>query len=332
MTTETKARTVGVLLMTYGAAKTPDDVPDYLNHAYRGKAPRDLIEEFQRRYRLVGGSPLVRITREQAAALQSTLQAGAGPDERYFVEVGMQHTEPFIADGLKRLAEVGCEQIIAVVMSPQYSPIIMGGYVRAVRAAEADLPEGVTVTIADTWHTLPSFIDALAQRVREALDRLPPEERERVPVILTAHSLPESVVEREPHYIEQLKETIYAVVERAGLRSGQWTFAYQSAGHSPEPWLTPDMKDLLPGLREAGHEHVLMAPVQFLADHLETLYDIDVGAREEADEVGIGFHRIEMFNTMPEFIRALAEVVHRELEAVSATAGADHGASMRATA
>ncbi len=306
-------RRIGVLLMTYGAASSPERVPEYLNSVYRGRAPQNVIEEFQRRYRLVGGSPLVEITRQQAAALADLLNSQATPGEEYHVEAGMQHTPPFIEEGLRKLAEAGCEKIVAMVLSPQYSPIIMGGYGRNLDAARHVLPEDVQLTVAGTWHTMPSFIDALVLRVREALDKLPPEEREDVPVILTAHSLPESVVQREPHYIEQLQETVRLVAEGVPLKPGQWQFAYQSAGHSPEPWLTPDMKDLLPGLAEDGHKHVLMVPVQFLADHLETLYDIDVAAREEADEVGIGFHRIEMFNTMPAFIAVLAEVVHREL-------------------
>jgi ferrochelatase len=299
--------------MTYGAAKTVDDMPAYLNSVYRGKAPQDVIEEFQWRYTLVGGSPLVEITKQQGAALQVLLDREAAPGERYHVEVGMQHTPPYIADSLGRLAALGCDPIIAIVLSPQYSPIIMGGYHRAVDAAKRELPEGVEVRVAGTWHTLPVFIEALAGRVREALDRLPPEERESVPVILTAHSLPKSVVDREPHYIEQLKETARAVVKRVGFRQGQWQFAYQSAGHTQEEWLTPDMKDLMPGLRDAGHRSVLMVPVQFLADHLETLYDIDVGAREEAEEAGMQFYRIEMFNAAPEFIAVLREVVCREL-------------------
>jgi ferrochelatase len=148
--------------------------------------------------------------------------------------------------------------------------------------------------------------------VRAALGGLPAEERESAPVLLTAHSLPQSVVDKEPGYLDQIMETVRAVAERAGLGPERWSFAYQSAGHSPEPWLTPDMKDLLPGLAEAGHKNVLMVPVQFVADHLETLYDIDVAAREEAEEVGMGFHRIEMFNVAPDFIGVLANVVRRE--------------------
>jgi len=307
------AGTTGVLLMTYGAAQSPEGVPAYLRSVYRGNAPQAVVEEFQRRYRLVGGSPLVEITRAQATALERLLNAEAAPGASYRVEAGMQHTAPYIEDGLRALAEAGCMRIVAMVMSPQYSPIIMGGYGRKLDAARHVLPVDTELIVAGTWHTLQAFIDALAGRVRAALAGLPPKEREAVPVILTAHSLPESVVQREPHYIVQLQETVRAVAEAVPLGEGQWQFAYQSAGHSPEPWLTPDMKDLLPGLADAGHRNVLMVPVQFLADHLETLYDIDVAAREEADVVGIGFQRIEMFNTAPEFISVLAAVVHREL-------------------
>lgn len=353
--------TVGVLLMTYGAARGPEEVPAYLDSVYRGRAPADLVAEFQRRYRLVGGSPLVETTRAQAAALEALLNGedarrgvrsnspthapagaptataprtaaalaachatrngasntvpvdGVAPVCRFRVEAGMQHTAPTIAEGLGRLAGDGADRVVAVVMSPQYSPIIMGGYLRKLEAARAEVAPELEVMVAGTWHTEPLFVEALARRVREALDRVPPEARASVPVILTAHSLPESVVQREPHYIDQLKETVRAVAEAVPLAPGRWRFAYQSAGHAPEPWLTPDMKDLLPGIAEEGHRHVLMVPVQFLADHLETLYDIDVAAGEEAEEVGLGFHRIEMFDTWPQFIEVLAHVVQREL-------------------
>lgn len=306
----------GVMLMTYGAAKTPEDVPDYLNRVYGGKAPGDLVEEFQRRYRVVGGSPLVETTRSQAAVLQETLNGGADLGGRYLVVGGMRNTPPFIVDALRGLADAGCESVVAVVMSPQYSPIIMGGYPRAVESARADLGLRIPVRVAGPWHDSSLFLDALAARVRAALNRLPPGERETVPVLLTAHSLPLSVVDREPGYLEQIMQTVHAVVGRAGLAPGRWRFAYQSAGHAPEPWLTPDMKDLLPGLAEQGHKNVLMVPVQFVADHLETLYDIDVAARAEAEEVGIGFHRVEMFNAAPDFACVLADVVLREVAAL----------------
>jgi len=312
--------TIGVLLMSYGAARTPEDVPAYMNHVYHGKAPQELIEEFQRRYRLVGGSPLIEITRQQAEALRDLLQAEAGEGTRFVAEVGMRHTPPWIADGLRSLVEQGARRIVAIIMSPQYSPIIMGGYHRAIEEALRELPSYVQVTIAGPWHTEPDFIEALAQRVREALERIPASERDTVPIVLTAHSLPKSVVDREPFYIDQLMETARAVADKLGLADDRWMFAYQSAGHTPEEWLKPDLKDVLPGIRQAGHGSVLVVPVQFLADHLEILYDIDVAAREEAESEGLKFYRIEVFNTMPLFIRALANVVRRELRAEATVA------------
>src|SRR4029453_8083419 len=140
--------------------------------------------------------------------------------------------------------------------------------------------------------------------VTQALARLDPD----VPVSFPPPSLPKGVAAPDPGYLDQIAETIDAVVARTGLDRGRWQFAYQSAGHSPEEWLKADLKDLLPGLRDDGHKAVLVVPVQFLADHLEILYDIDVAAREEAEEAGLAFNRIELMNTSPAFIRALADV------------------------
>jgi len=314
MTLHGASRPVGVLLMTFGSAATADDVPAYMASVRGGRpAPDDLIAEFQRRYALIGGSPLVRITQEQAAVLESQLNADAQVAAPFIVRAGMRHSPPFIADAMAELAAANVRRVIAIVLSPQYSPIIMGGYNRAVDAARSVLPADASVTVAGAWHMTAEWLHTLARRVTEAIDRFPPEERVRVPVIFTAHSLPKSVVDREPHYIDQLQETVRSVAALTGLPTDRWLFAYQSAGHTAEEWLKPDLKDLLPGLKRDGYRHVLVAPVQFLADHLEILYDIDVAAREEAEDAGLTFHRIEMPNTMPLFITALATVVHREL-------------------
>jgi ferrochelatase len=168
------------------------------------------------------------------------------------------------------------------------------------------------VTLAGPWHRTPAFLDCLAKRVGEARDRLAAAGEPDAPVIFTAHSLPKPVVERDTAYLDQLAETCEELAARAGLGPGRWQFAYQSAGHTPEEWLKPDLKDLLPGLRADGHRSVLVVPVQFLADHLEILYDIDVAAREEAEDAGLAFARIELPNTDPRFVQALREVVERE--------------------
>jgi ferrochelatase len=301
-------RPTGVLLMTYGSATSAEDVPAYLRSVRGGRDPDPaLVAEFLRRYQLIGWSPLVRITREQGAALQRLLDAehGAG---RYRVEVGMLHSEPRIDEAVARLAVAGVRRLVGIVLSPQWSPQIMGGYRRALEAAAWRLGPDAEVTVAGPWHRTPAFCDALAEKVEQALAALGPE----VPVLFTAHSLPKVVVDRDPGYLDQIAETIQAVVQRTGLDPGRWQFAYQSAGHSPEEWLKPDLKDLLPGLRAAGHRAVLVVPVQFLADHLEILYDLDVAARAEAEEAGLAFHRIELLNTSPTFIRALADVALAE--------------------
>jgi ferrochelatase len=305
---------VGVVLMTYGSPATLDDVPAYVKNVRGGREPDEaLITEFRRRYRLIGGSPLLRITREQAAALEEELNHQR-PDGRTFkVVAGMRFFPPLIADVLPDAA-VGASQLVGIIMSPQYSPIIMSGYVRALEQAAAALHrDDLTLKMAEDWHLQPYFLQALAERVQQALDRFPPDARERVPVLLTAHSMPKRVVENEPDYINHLKETAAAIANMVGLPAERWMFCYQSAGHTPEEWLKPDFADVMPELRAAGYQHVLIAPVQFLADHLEILYDIEIGAREQAEAVGIQFARIESLNTSPLFIKALAVVVQEAL-------------------
>jgi protoporphyrin/coproporphyrin ferrochelatase len=317
---------LGVLLMTYGSAATAEEVPAYLASVRGRPAEPDLIEEFQRRYRMIGFSPLVRITHAQGRALQEWLDAEHGPGS-FRIEVGMLHSEPRIGAAMERLAAAGVKRVVGIVLSPQWSPIIMGGYIRAIDSARQHLGDPALVTVAKPWNELPEFIQALSDRVAEAIKKFPAERQGRLPVIFTAHSLPRSVVEREPEYLAQLMATVHAVVERLGLEPGRWHFAYQSAGHSPEEWLKPDLKDLFPEMRAAGHKELLVVPVQFLADHLEVLYDIDVATRDEAEQAGIRFNRIELMNTSPAFIMALAAVVARELQPsrLAGAAGADLG-------
>ena len=301
---------IGVMLMTYGSPATLADIPVYLKNVRGGRAhDEELITEFRRRYALIGGSPLLRITREQAAALQEELNHQHPDGPTFHVVAGMRFAPPFIADVVHEAA-AGAKQLIGLIMSPQYSPIIMSGYVRTLEDAVADLHhDDLELKIATDWHLQPYFLQALAERVQQALDGFPPEVRERVPVLLTAHSMPKRVVEKEPNYINDLKETAAAAARLAGLPADRWMFCYQSAGHTPEEWLKPDFADIMPELQAAGQTHVLIAPVQFLADHLEILYDIEIGARAQAEEHGIQFARTQSLNTSPLFIKALAEVV-----------------------
>ena len=233
--------------------------------------------------------------------------------KRFTVSIGMRHTPPFIEEGFAQLVAKGVSQVVGVILSPQYSPYIMGGYHRALEQAREAVAPQLPMRVAGAWHTVPAFIDALARRVSDALYECPAAERDKVAVLMTAHSLPKAVADQEPDYLQQLRHTADAVAQRVGLPPHRWQFAYQSAGHTPQEWLRPDIKELLPTLQQAGHRHVLVVPVQFLSDHLEVLYDIDVAAREQAEESGIELRRIQTPCTMPELIQALAEVVRREL-------------------
>jgi ferrochelatase len=297
----------GVVLMTYGSPTDLDDVGAYITRVRGGREPdANLLAEFRRRYAAIGMSPLIEITRQQSAALEDLL----GGD--YVVAAGMRYSTPSIADAVRGLIDRGAGRILGVILSPQYSPLLMGGYDQAIQTAAA----GVPARTVGAWHLNPAFIDVLASRIRAALARYPDAQRDRVPVLLTAHSLPRRVVDREPDYVDQLNETARAVAAAATLVPEQWSFVYQSAGHTPEEWLKPDMLDVLPQLAAAGHTDVIVAPVQFLADHLETLYDVDLAGREQALSAGIRtFTRIDAPNAAPDFIATLANVVRGELAA-----------------
>jgi protoporphyrin/coproporphyrin ferrochelatase len=298
---------LGVLLMTYGSPADLDDMPRYLA-AVRGGRPAsdDLVAEFRRRYEVIGGSPLIPITQAQAAAVERRLSERGSPAR---VVAAMRFSRPSIAEGLADIASDRCDPVVAIVMSPQYSERLMSGYRRALDEAYAGLDSVLTRPIlAPAWYRQPKYIAAVAQRIREALDPMPAGVRDALPVLLTAHSVPRHVAENEPGYIEQLRETARLVARRAGLRDERWEFCWQSAGHEPGEWMKPDFADLMPALRSAGHRGVLVAPIQFLSDHLEVLYDIDVGAREQATRAGMAFSRIESLNVTPAFVDALADV------------------------
>ena len=295
------------MLMTYGSPVSLDReaVRAYLARVRGGREPEsELVDEFARRYEVIGGSPLIAITLDQAAALSDVLG--------WPVAAGMRFSEPSIVDGLRDLVRRGVEHVVAIVLSPQYSPLLMSGYAKAIEEARAELGDRAPrVDVAGAWHDEPAFVRGLARRVGETLDGLGRDERERAAVLLTAHSLPRRVAEQEPGYLAQLRETAEAVASAAGLPDEDWSFCWQSAGHEPGEWMKPDFADLMPELAAAGRRCVLVAPIQFLADHLEVLYDVDVGAREQAERCGLTFRRIDSLNLDPDLIEALAAVVRR---------------------
>jgi ferrochelatase len=306
MTEETRP---GAILMTYGSPVSleREDIGAYLARVRGGREPdTELVEEFTRRYRVIGGSPLIEITRRQADALSQLLG--------WPVEIGMRFSDPTIESALDGLARGGVTHVVGIVLSPQYSPLLMAGYARSLDAAREALGrQAPQVTVAGAWHREPAFIEAVAERVTAALDAVPANKRAETHVLMTAHSLPRRVADEEPGYLDQLRETAEAIAAVSNLPSAEWTFCWQSAGHEPGEWMKPDFADLMPAIAEAGGRSVLVVPVQFLADHLETLYDVDVGAHEQAEAAGLSFARIPSLNDASGLAQALASVAERTL-------------------
>ena len=299
----------GVLVMTYGSPSSLEQeaLRTYLARVRGGREPdTELVEEFTRRYRAIGGSPLIEITRRQATALTAVLGWPVG--------IGMRFSEPSIESGLRELMRSGVTDVAAIILSPQYSPLLMTGYGHAIAAARGAIAKGSpSVVVAEAWHREPAFIRSIAERVAKALAEAPAGQRAGTHVLMTAHSLPRRVAHEEPDYLAQLRETAEAVAEAAGLASTEWTFCWQSAGHEPGEWMKPDFADLMPRIAAAGVRSVLVVPVQFLADHLETLYDVDIGAREQAEAAGLAFARIASLNDGSGLIEALGAVAKRTL-------------------
>jgi ferrochelatase len=303
----------GVLLMTYGSPTDDGDVARYLAAVRGGRAAEPaLVEEFTRRYRAIGGSPLIPLTVAQAVAVEAAL------DGRARVLAAMRFSEPSITTALTGLQDAGVTDVAAIVLSPQYSPLLMGGYARDLAAAQASLRDRIRVRVAGAWHDHPSFVAALAEHIRAVIDALPIDERATAPVLLTAHSLPLRIATDEPAYLAQLEATATSVAEAAGIEPSRWTFCWQSAGHEPGEWMKPDFADLMPGLAAEGHRSVVVAPVQFLSDHLETLYDVDIAARAQAEEFGLRFLRIAPLNDDPGLAGALADVARATIGALRA--------------
>jgi ferrochelatase len=298
------ANKTGVVLMTYGSATTAEHVREYFESVYQGRVSKGLTEDFENRYRLVGRSPLVEITRGQAGLLQERL------GKEFVVRAGMRHLAPGIAEAVGECRAAGAGRLVGVVLSPQFSSFIMDGYAAAFAAAARLHGFGDTeATMVGPWPIEEHFVELLAQRVKAALFRLQETYGTGVPIVFTTHSLPKRVVDKDPAYLSQLRSTIDAVL--AKLPPVEQYAAYQSAGHTPEEWLKPDLTDVLAALAKDGKPAALIVPIQFLADHLEILYDLDIAAQAQCKERGIAYHRIELPNTAPLFIDALASVVLR---------------------
>ena len=227
----------------------------------------------------------------------------------YVVLCGMRHSDPSIEDAVTQCRKLGASKIVGIILSPQSSSFIMEGYRTNLLAAatKSGFPDGSAV-IADPWPTEKHFIELVSRRIEESLKKLEHLHGRRPPVIFTTHSLPKRVVKSDPSYLHQLKATRDAIVAKINNPSLEWFTGYQSAGHTPEVWLKPDLVDILKMLKKKKAMAVLIAPIQFLADHLEILYDLDRAGAEQCMEHGIAYNRIGLPNIAPLFIEALASI------------------------
>jgi ferrochelatase len=285
-----------VIAMAYGSPSRLEDIPAYFADIRGGRPVRpEAVDELVERYRRIGGgSPLNEVTEAQRAALERELGIP--------VYVGMKHWEPRIADAARAALGQGADTLVGLVLAPHYSQMSIGGYRDRLEAA---LDGGADLRFVESWHDHGPFIDVVANRVRGT----------DAHVVFTAHSLPARIRETGDPYEDELLETSRLVAQRAGIPRARWSFAFQSASETGEPWIGPDILEELDHLDADGVRKVLVAPVGFVADHLEILWDIDVEARERAAELGLELDRIPSLNDDPAFIRALADLVRRHLDA-----------------
>lgn len=307
---------LAVLLLAHGTPEELDQIPQYLSNVTGGRPmPQQVIDEITHRYGLIGKSPLTTLTMEQGRLLA---EATGLP-----VYVGMRNWKPYIPDVVAQMRGDGVERIIAICLAPQNSRTSVGLYRRYLMSAA----QGLTIDFVEGWADHPLLAEAFAQRLRAVW-------RPELPVLFTAHSVPcrtiqaaqppaaeaEQVIpvaptnEPDPYPLDA-KRTAAAVAERVGLDEDRWFFAFQSQGMSGGPWLGPSVEDTLKALRAAGHQEIVIHPIGFLCDHVEVLYDIDIGFREFGETIDMRVSRPASLNASPLLIEALADVVRKRLSA-----------------
>ena len=260
--------------MAVGGPDKLENVGPYLLDVRGGRpTPPELVEEIKERYRATGGkSPVLGIMREIVRKLEQKLNGAGG--ERYRAYVGFRHWHPYIKEAYAELLDERPEQLIGVCMAPQYSSLSIGAYIKKVEEAKAAIGGEFHISYVQSWHEHPRLIAAIAENIAAALQKFPADVRSRVPILFTAHSLPERVLQMKDPYPDHVRATMDAVCAKLGAVTAR--FAYQSQGRSGEKWLGPTVEEILDALAAEGHKHVLMAPIGFISDHLEVLYDIDI--------------------------------------------------------
>lgn len=298
--------TIAVVLMAYGTPRTKEEILPYYTDIRRGRPPTDeQLHDLTQRYEAIGGlSPLKKLTEDQRDALQQQLDI-LSPGT-YEVFLGLKHATPFVEEAVAEVAAHGFRRIVGLVLAPHYSSYSIGQYMGRVREAAA--PHGIEVTGIDSWAREDAFIDFLADDVRTKLESLP----ERTKVLFTAHSLPQRIIDGGDPYPDELRATAELVAERAGLtRWSQWSIAWQSAGRTPEPWIGPDILEVIEQIAttrgtDEPIDGVLVSACGFVADHLEVLYDLDIEAARVAEKHGLKFARTACVNDDTKVMAALA--------------------------
>jgi ferrochelatase len=281
-----------VVLLAHGTPESLDEMPEYLARVRGGRPPSpELVAEMTSNYRAIGGrSPLTDITRAQAAALEKELGDGTP------VLVGMRNWRPFIGDVVAEAVAAGVTELIGIPLAPQFSTVSVARYRDVLREAA---PPDVRVRCVESWHDHPGLVAAFAEKVRAAAPA--------DVVVFTAHSLPVRLIESGDPYAREVGRTADLVAAAAGVDS--FDRAFQSAGRTPEPWLGPTIEEALRAAHGRGVRSVLVAPIGFVSDHTEILFDIDVQAAREAQRLGLELRRTESLNTSPALIRTLAALV-----------------------
>ncbi|MBB5325375.1 ferrochelatase [Anoxybacillus tepidamans] len=304
---------MGLLVMAYGTPYKEEDIERYYTHIRHGRKPSfDMLHDLKARYEAIGGiSPLAKITREQAEALEKRLNEIQNEIE-FRMYLGLKHIEPFVEDAVQQMYDDGITEAVSIVLAPHFSTFSIQSYNTRAKA-EAEKLGGPVIYAIESWYEEPKFIQYWVEKVKEVYGQMSEEERGKAVLIVSAHSLPEKIIATGDPYPEQLQETARMIAEKAEVQ--HYAVGWQSAGNTPEPWLEPDVQDLTRQLHEEkGYTSFVYVPVGFVADHLEVLYDNDIECKNVTDEIGANYYRPDMPNAHPQFIDALATVVLKHVK------------------
>ncbi|GIO21643.1 ferrochelatase [Oceanobacillus sp. J11TS1] len=303
---------LGLLVMAYGTPYKEEDIEPYYTDIRHGRKPDpEALQDLKDRYKAIGGlSPLAKITKEQTSALERKLNEVQGEYE-FKAYIGLKHIAPFIEDAVEEMAKDGITEAVSIVLAPHYSTFSVKSYNE--RANSTAEKHGIKIESVQDWYTEPGFIDFWAKGVKNTFAEMPAEERENAVLIVSAHSLPEKILQYGDPYKEQLEETAKLIAEAADVTN--YEVGWQSEGNTPDPWLGPDVQDLTRELfNKEGYKAFVYTPVGFVADHLEVLYDNDYECKVVCDEIGASYYRPEMPNAHPAFIETLANVVLKKVK------------------